>query len=337
MTTFLDRAPAPSYVRPGSHQHRAYRLDARDLVVESIDLVAPSVRHVVLAPVDGRPLASYEPGSHLVVDTPVGRNAYSLTGDGCAPQTYTISVLRRGAGGVSDWIHDSLGAGDTITVEGPRSMFAALHHQRHALLVAGGIGITPILSHARSLLRWGRSGEIVYVHRAGQAAHLDDVRALADGGLVVHEVSGADSARALLTERFAQQPLGTHAYACGPAGMLDAFLDIGRAAGWPEARLHLERFESAELDPGVDFVITPASTGHPLTVRSGVSVLETLVDAGFDVPSMCRQGVCGECRIPVRQAATLEHRDFVLTEQEKQAGDSILSCVSRGTDVEVDL
>lgn len=326
-----------AHVRPGSHQHEAYRRDARELVVESNDLVAPSVRHVVLAPAGGRSLASYEPGSHLVIDTPVGRNAYSLTGDGCAPRTYAISVLRRGAGGVSDWIHDSLGAGDTVTVEGPTSMFAALHHQRHALLVAGGIGITPILSHARSLVRWGRPGEIVYVHRAGSGAHLDEVRELADRGLVVHEASGADGARRLLAERFAEQPLGTHAYACGPAGMLDAFLDIGRAAGWPDSRLHLERFESPELDPGVDFVLIPASTGHPLTVRSGVSVLETLVDAGFDVPSMCRQGVCGECRIPVRSAATLEHRDFVLSAAERQAGDSILSCVSRGTDVEVDL
>ncbi|MET1038008.1 MAG: PDR/VanB family oxidoreductase [Aeromicrobium sp.] len=333
----LDPIVDPAVTRPGAHLHAAYRTEARELVVESVTAVAEAVRHVVLAAPGGVPLASFEPGSHVVVDTPLGRNAYSLTGDGCAPSRYTISVLRHGAGGGSDWIHDVLGAGDRLVVDGPRSMFAPRHHQRHALLVAGGIGITPILSHARSLARWGGSGEILYAYRAGRAAHLDEVRALAELGFTLREVSGAEQVRAALADRFADQPLGTHAYACGPITMLDAFLEIGRDAGWPDARLHVERFETADLDPGVDFEITPVTTGRPLTVRSGVSVLQTLLDDGFDVPSMCRQGVCGECRIPVRRAGSLEHRDVVLTDQEKATGGSMLSCVSRGTDVEVDL
>lgn len=331
MTAIIDT------VMNGRHQHVAYHRGQREVVVESATDVTPAVRHLVLASSDGSPLVSFEPGSHVIVVTSRGRNAYSLTGDGCSPSRYTISVLRRGQSGGSGWIHDELAVGHRLTIEGPRSTFAPMHHQRRALLVAGGIGITPILSHARALARWGGAGEVVYVCRPGHGAHLEELRGLAAHGIEISEVSGADAARRLMAERFADQPLGTHAYACGPAGMLDAFVEIGRAAGWPGARLHLERFESAELDPGVDFAVTPTSTGRPLTVRSGVSMLQTLLDAGFDVPNMCRQGVCGDCRVPVRQAASLEHRDAVLTDEERAAGDSILCCVSRGADVEVDL
>lgn len=324
----------PSAHQPSTHQHGAYRFGPREFVVTTAEHATPQVRHLVLVPRDGGPLAPYQPGSHVVVETGAGRNAYSLTGDGSAPDRYEISVLRCGDGRGSAWIHDELAPGSVVTVEGPRSMFPPRLDQRHALLVAGGIGITPILSHARYLARWGGTAEVVYSYRPGAAAHLDEVR---DLGFPVHEATSVEQTRELLIDRFADQPLGTHAYACGPAPMLDAYRELGLLAGWPESRLHLERFQTADLGPGSPFVVTVRSTGDRVEVAAGTSLLDALVSGGVAVPSMCRQGVCGECRVGVVSAGSLDHRDAVLTPAERKAADSILCCVSRGTDLEVDL
>jgi ferredoxin-NADP reductase len=324
---------------PPAHLHPAYATAKRTLrVVEAVDLT-PQVRHIVLAHPEapGRLLTPHEPGAHLVVTAGDKRNAYSLTGDGVSPRRYAISVLRKGAGGGSEWMHDGLAVGDLIEVEGPRSSFAPRHGQRHAFVVAGGIGITPVLSHARAAARWGLTVEILYSYRPGHAAHLDDVHRLAElSGITLREATTVEETADLLAERFADQPLGSHAYACGPVAMLDAYLAAGRAAGWPERRLHLERFSAPELDAGVEFRVSVASTGQRLTVPSGVSLLQTLLDAGLPVSNLCRQGVCGECEIPVA-SGVVEHRDLVLSESERAAGDRMLCCVSRGEEIEVDL
>lgn len=323
-----------------AHLHPRYATGVRTLRVVDARDAAPDVRHIVLADSGGGGLTPYEPGSHLVVSAGGHRNAYSLVGDGLNPDRYAVSVLRRGQGRGSDWLHDHLRVGDDLEVEGPRSSFAPRHDQRHALLVAGGIGITPILSHARAARRWARSAEVLYSYRPGRAAHLDDVRALAaEGAIRLVEADSVAATRELLAARFAAQPLGTHAYACGPVSMLETYLELGTAAGWRAERLHLERFEAPELDPGVEFTVSLATTGGRLTVPSGVSLLQTLLDAGLAVPNLCRQGVCGECRVPVRSGA-IEHRDLVLSDAEKRAGDTMLSCVSRagtGPEIEVDL
>ncbi len=282
-------------------------------------------------------LTAYQPGSHLIVTAGEKRNAYSLVDDGINPTSYRISVLRRGEGGGSDWIHDHLTPGATLEVEGPRSMFPAILEQRHALLVAGGIGVTPILSHARARVRAGGSADIVYSYRPGHAAHLDELRELATApGVSLHEVTTVEDTVAILGARFEAQPLGTHAYACGPVPMLETYVRLAARAGWPTARVHLERFSAPEQDPGAHFRAVVASTGDILDVPPGVSLLQRLLDGGYDVANLCRQGVCGECRIPVR-AGVIEHRDFVLSDNERAAGDSMLCCVSRGQDIEVDL
>lgn len=332
------------------HQHAAYVTAVRSLRVVQVRDLTPEVRHVVFEAPDGGALAAHEPGSHLVITTNPGtdrqrRNAYSLTGDGFNPRRYAVSVLRKdaasGGGGGSAWVHADLAPGDLVEVEGPRSSFAPRHDQRHALLVAGGIGVTPVLSHARAVARWGGSADIVYSYRPGHAAHLDDLRTLARRpGIVLHEATTVAETAAVFTEVFADQPLGTHAYACGPIAMLDAYVGAAQVAGWPSERVHLERFAAPELDPGVPFTARIASTGERLAVAAGTSLLETLLAAGRDVAHLCRRGVCGECLIPVRRGA-VEHRDLVLSEPEKRAGDRMLSCVSRAqradTEIEVDL
>ena len=321
------------------HQHPAYALGRRPLRVTGLTRLTDRILHVELADPEGRPLAGYQPGSHVVVDAGEGRrNAYSLTGDGVNPRRYGISVLRLddGSGG-SAWLHDHLTLGGDLDVEGPRSMFPAVHDQQHALLVAGGVGVTPILSHARAIARAGGSATVLYSYRPGHEAHLDDLRALCSDRIHLVEATTVEETGTALAALLASQPFGTHAYACGPAPMLDAYERAAAVAGWPVGRVHLERFVAPELDPGDPFTATVASTGLAVEVPSGVSLLDGLLAAGVPVNYLCKQGVCGECRLPVRTATALEHRDFVLTAEEKAAAAHIMACVSRGRDVEIDL
>ncbi|WP_299561036.1 PDR/VanB family oxidoreductase [uncultured Mycolicibacterium sp.] len=332
--TVVDTAPA----RFPGHLHPAYTTGPRPLTVVALERLAGDVLHITLADPDGAVLAPYQPGSHLVVTAGEKRNAYSLTGADLNPVAYEISVLRvPDGGGGSVWLHENLTVGATLEVEGPRCHFPPVAGQRHALLVAGGIGVTPILSHARAIARARGTAEIIYSYRPGHDAHVEELRELARRpGIELFEVTGIPETRALIAERFAAQPLGTHAYACGPAPMLETYTELARAAGWPEARVHLERFAAPEQDPGEPFTARIASTGQVIEVPSGVSLLQRLLDEGVAVNNLCRQGVCGECRIPVR-SGRIEHRDFVLTADERAAGDAMLCCVSRGCDLELDL
>lgn len=327
----------PAETRFPGHLHAAYDTTTRPLTVVALEHLAGDVLHITFAAADGTTLAPYQPGSHLIVTAGDTRNAYSLTRADLNPMRYEISVLRKADGNGSVWLHDNLVVGMAVEIEGPRCLFPAVADQRHALLVAGGIGVTPVLSHARAIARAGGTADIVYSYRPGHDAHVADLRALAQRpGIELFEVDTVEGTRALLADRLSAQPLGTHAYACGPIPMLDSYEELAALAGWPSARVHLERFTAPKQDPGQPFSVRVASTGAVLDVPAGVSLLQRLLDSGVPVNNLCRQGVCGECRIPVR-SGVLQHRDFVLTQDERDAGDSMLSCVSRGSDIEVDL
>lgn len=295
------------------------------LVVTAISDAAPAIRSVTLAAEDGRELPGHVPGSHLVVECGNVANAYSLTTEGIAPAEYGISVLRVADGrGGSKWVHE-LRTGDRVTVLPPRSGFAPVAIARRHLLIAGGIGITPILSHLRAARRRGQDVQVLYRYRDGAAAHVDDVRQLAgDAGMYTDRSSFSRA----LDEALAGQPMGTHLYACGPGGLTSLVLERAAARGWPASRRHVEHFGAAALDPGEPFELAVSGSGATLTVPSGVSMLAALEGAGFDVPNLCRQGVCGECRIPVT-AGTPLHRDLFLSDDERSAGDAVMPCVSR--------
>ena len=296
------------------------------LVVSAVREAAPGIRTVTFRRPDGGPLPSFVPGSHLVVDCGGRANAYSLVGESVSPSSYEISVLQvpEGAGG-SQWIH-GLVVGAEIEARVPRSAFAPIATATRHLLIAGGIGVTPIVSHLRAARRWGRETQVLYAFRPGYGAHAEDIHALSDGAAEMYPDRASLMAR--LDTVFAEQPLGTHLYVCGPGAMIDAVLAAATAAGWPESRLHAERFGLDALDPGDPFTVSLTSSGLTLEVPSGTSLLDALDDIGVAVPSLCRQGVCGECRIPVAGGRPL-HRDLFLTDEEKSAGDALMSCVSR--------
>ena len=294
-----------------------------DVVV--IDDAVPGIRTLTLARPDREPLPSFTPGSHLVIEYDGGANAYSLTGETAAPREYVVSVLEcvDGRGG-SRWIH-RLSVGDTVAVREPRSAFPPVLRATRHLLIAAGIGITPMVSHLRSAHRWGREVELLYIHREGRGAHVDDIKALTDHARFFTDrvAFSADVAAAL-----ANSPFGTHAYICGPGQFIDDVLALAVDFGWPASRVHVEHF-GGELAPGDPFEVELARSGDTFEVASGVSLLEALEAHGRTVPSMCRQGVCGECQVPVRSGVVLHH-DLYLSQDERDAGDAMMACVSRG-------
>jgi len=304
------------------------------LEVVDIDDEVSGIRTLRLARRDRGPLPSFTPGSHIVIEYGGGANAYSLTGETTAPGEYVVSVLEclDGRGG-SRWIHRELSVGDTVCVREPRSAFAPVLRARRHLLIAAGIGITPMVSHLRSARRWGRDGQLLYVHREGRGAYVDEIKALTD-----HARFFTDRAAFLaeLAAALANSPFGTHAYICGPGPFIDDVVAMAIDLGWPASRIHVEHF-GGELAPGEPFEVELASNGETFVVDSGMSLLEALEAHGKTVPSMCRQGVCGECRVPVRTGTVL-HRDLYLSQAERDAGDAMMACVSRAAGrLELDL
>lgn len=301
-------------------------MNSLELTVTVIDDSVPTIRTVTLARQDRTPLPSFTPGSHIVLRCAGVTNAYSLTGDSVVPAEYVVSVLDcpNGAGG-SRWVHRELAVGDVVSVAPPRSAFAPVLRARRHLFVAAGIGITPMISHLRSARRWGRETQLLYVHRSGRGAYVDEAKALAD-------VASFFTERATfyteLEAALATQPFGTHLYVCGPAAFMDDVIALAVELGWPASRVHLERFGIDALDAGEPFEVHLTGSGERFTVESGVSLLAALEARGHAVPNMCRQGVCGECRITACGGEIL-HRDLYLTEAEKEAGDLLMSCVSR--------
>lgn len=297
-----------------------------ELVVTDIAEAAPGIRSLRLSAADGGPLVPFVPGSHLTLDCGGHRNSYSLTNDGLDPDEYCVSILhvRDGKGG-SRWVHENLQTGDRLRAAPPRSAFAPQARAIKHLLIAGGIGVTPIVSHLRHARRWNHPVQLLYSYREGFAAHLDDILDLAGSDAELYDAQDEFCMR--LEKVLTDQPVGTHLYVCGPGPMIDHVMSTATALGWPPSRLHLERF-GVDLDPGDPFDVTLTNSGLTLHVPSGTSLLEALEAAGITVPNLCRQGVCGECRIPITRGTPL-HRDLVLDEDTKSGGTALMCCVSR--------
>jgi ferredoxin-NADP reductase len=306
-----------------------------ELIVTRAEIIAEDVRQLTLAAPDGARLPSYPPGSHLGIRWRPNRiNSYSLTGDGDSPAEYTISVLKvPDSRGGSAWVH-VLEAGDTVTAVPPRSGFAPVATARRHLLVAGGIGITPLLSHARWHLKWGNDFGLYYVHKPGRAPHVSETGGMygSQGGSFGKRNEFWDA----LGPALARQPLGTMLYVCGPRGLIDAVTGAARALHWPESRVRVEAFGAADEGPREPFRVRCAKSGREIDVTEGETLLEALERAEFPVSSMCRRGVCGECRLPVARGS-VDHRDLVLSAAEKAAGKHIMPCVSRAAGDELEL
>jgi ferredoxin-NADP reductase len=277
---------------------------------------------------DGGRLPDWDPGAHIDVMLGNGTTRqYSLCGDRWDAHTYRVAVLREPASrGGSVYVHDELAVGDVVGLGGPRNNFAMVPSARY-LFVAGGIGITPLLPMIVQADLVGAEWTLLYGGRTRSSmAFLDE---LACHGERVHVVPQDEAGLLDLDAWLAEPRPDTVVYCCGPAPLLDA---VGRAtAGWAPHRVRTERFVAAEQGAPVrvaPFDVELARTGTTVTVPPHLSVLEAIGVAGATTLSSCRQGTCGTCETTVLDGVP-DHRDSILADHERAAGDCMFPCVSR--------
>jgi ferredoxin-NADP reductase len=299
-------------------------------------LVAERVVALRLAAADGGPLPAWEPGAHVELSLPGGLvRHYSLCGDPADRAAWRLGVLREEAGrGGSAFVHDRLQPGDRLSASPPRNHFALLPGARRTLLVAGGIGITPLLPMIARLAAEKREWRLVYGGRRRAAmAFLDE---LAPHGERVTCVPQDKYGPIDLDAVLAGLAPSDAVYCCGPEGLIAAVEERFRS-GLP-GRLHVERFraDGAAVDHGEAFNAVLRRSGRSLHVPAGMSLLDALQGAGIDVPSSCREGVCGTCEVAV-VGGRPDHRDHVLSAGERASNRMMMACVSRACDGRIEL
>ena len=295
-----------------------------------------SVKMYELVRGDGTALPPFTPGAHIDLHLGNGmRRSYSLLNDPTETHRYLIGVRRDDGGrGGSVHIHRSLQVGDEVHVDAPRNNFTLDEAAKHTLLLAGGIGITPLLSMAHRLTALKKSWQLVYCGRnLAQLAFVEEARAMAQSAQAdfrLHLDGAPDSTPLDIYALMQQLPPHAHAYCCGPAGMLSAFRECEPLR--PAGTLHWEYFAAAPTDGEQkttgDFELRLAKSQKQFTVAANQSILDLLLDHGVELEYGCMEGVCGACRTGVLEGRP-DHRDFVLSPQERAANNSIMPCCSR--------
>lgn len=288
------------------------------------------VRRLVLRHPRRPVLPEPEAGAHVDIRLPDGRvRHYSLCGDPADHSQYVIAVKREAEGrGGSRWIHDNLTVGAEVHVSAPRNHFPLAVEAREHILIAGGIGITPMLAMAHRLRRDGASFTLHFcAKRAYKAPLLADAVDVCRTNLRGWFSGDAGGSRFDAAKALAGLSGQSHVYCCGPIRLVEAV----RAAAMhlPPRQIHLETFVPPALGPAQPFDMVIASTGQTLHVPAERSALSVLRDNGFRIASSCELGVCGSCECRYR-SGTVIHRDVVLDQE--QRNDTLLLCVSRGAD-----
>ena len=304
----------------------------RPMVVQQAELAAEGILRLRLASPDGKPLPRWTPGSHIDVecgDTGLSRQ-YSLCGDPAETGVFEIAVLREADGrGGSAWMHAHAVPGARLRIRGPRNHFRLNESASRLILIAGGIGITPISAMARRARELGLDYTLHYSGRSRRSmALVDELAALHGDRLHLHIKD--EGGRADYAALLAQPTPGAQVYACGPQGLLDAL--AGCCAAWPEDALRVEHFHSTlgTLDPTKEqpFEAVLKDSGIVITVPADQTLLTALRGANIDVQSDCEEGLCGSCEVRVLEG-DIDHRDVVLTRAEREANNKMMACCSR--------
>lgn len=305
---------------------------------------ADGIVELTLAAAGGGPLPAWKPGAHIDLhlaertEGPTGgpgeqpapglTRQYSLCGDPADCDTWRIAVLREPAGrGGSAHLHDEIGGGASLSVSEPRNNFELLAAARY-VFIAGGIGITPLLPMIAQAEADGAEWSLLYGGRTRRSMAFVDELESAHGPKVAVRPQDEHGLLDLSTLLHEIDP-GTLIYACGPGPMLDAAANASKH--WPAGSLRVERFtpvDAGESARSESFEVVLARSGLTLTVEPGQSILETADKAGVNVLFSCREGTCGTCETDVLEG-TPEHRDSLLTEEERAGNETMFICVSR--------
>jgi len=289
-------------------------------------------------------LPAFNAGAHIELQLGNGlRRCYSLLNAQDERRRYVVGVSRAPASrGGSRFIHEELRVGHRVLASAPRNNFPLTEDALATVLIAGGVGVTPIWCMVQRLEALQRPWRLYYAARTrAQAPLLDRLEKLAKssacGALTVNFDHEADGRPWRIDELIAQQNRAAHLYCCGPAPMLAAFETATR--DWPAKQVHLERFTAAGLaDKSAAFSVRLVRSGRTVNVAEGQSILDAVLAAGVDAPYSCLEGVCGTCETRVLAGAP-EHHCAVLSAAERAEGRSMMICCSRsrGGALELDL
>ncbi len=282
---------------------------------------------------DGSALAPFAAGAHVDVHVAPGLvRQYSLCNDPAERHRYLIAVLRDAQSrGGSVAMHETVNVGDTLRISAPKNHFPLMPAGRY-LLLAGGIGVTPILCMAERLANTGADFAMHYCARSPQrTAFRERIAGAAFADRVqFHFDSGEPRQKLDLAALLAGAADDLHLYVCGPAGFIDAVTAAAGAHGWPDDHVHLEYFGAAPQDKTGDqsFDVRIASSGQTFAIPADQTVVGALAAHGIDIPVSCEQGVCGTCITRVLQGEP-EHRDVYFTDEEHAQNDQFTPCCSR--------
>lgn len=304
-------------------------------LVYNLRYEAPGIVTVELRP--ATPETVFPPhsaGSHI--DLHLGNGlvrSYSLLNPATDSQRYVVGVLKdRQSRGGSKYVHEKIRVGEVLDISVPRNNFPLAEHARHSVLLAGGIGITPMLCMLDRLASLGQSADLIYCARSRrEAAFMQELDSMQSGKIKVRyhfddEVGTPPDLRTLLTG----YPGETHFYGCGPGPMLDVFKRT--CDNLKYAHVHLERFAAVEHD-GAPLINAAGCTvelrrsGRTIQVPAGSTILDAMMGAGIMPSYSCKEGICGACETKVL-AGEVDHRDSILTQEERAASKSMMICVS---------
>jgi ferredoxin-NADP reductase len=320
-------------------------VEQRELRVQQMTWEAEGVVSIRLTRIESdAPLPEWRPGAHLDVYVPDGTTRqYSLCGDPRDRSYYQIAVLREPESrGGSAFLHEQLRVGDRLLVTRPKHHFNLEEAPYHAL-VAGGIGITPIMTFAEDLERTGRPFSLTYGGRAADSmAFRQRLAPLGDRvTFLAEDVDGRPDLESLVRA----VPEGGLVYVCGPLPLLRAVEAAAETAHGPDQDMvRFELFSRAGIEvdvapPALDgdtYELVLAESGHTLRLKPDANILDVVLALGIDIENDCRDGICGSCITPV-VAGTVDHRDLVLTKKEQAAMDQMLICCSKPTSERLEL
>ncbi|WP_106284399.1 PDR/VanB family oxidoreductase [Paraburkholderia sp. BL25I1N1] len=308
--------------------------------VDSVRDEAHGVRSFSVSRLDGQPFDHYEPGAHIDVTGPSGvTRQYSLCGDPDQRDAHLFAVKREDTSrGGSRSLHEDVAVGSELTIGAPRNLFQLAPGAEEHVLIAAGIGVTPLLSMAYRLLKQQQRFVLHYFARSAEHAAFMPLlsRAPFSDYVKLHFGVAREQLDAVLGDCLADAREGTHVYTCGPAPFMERVVAIGESRLASEA-IHLERFaaeppsttsaESAALDT---FDVRIASSGATVRVDKDTTIVAALASIGIEVDTSCGEGVCGTCMVDV-VSGTPEHRDHCLSKAERASGKVICCCISRAT------
>ncbi|WP_018150951.1 PDR/VanB family oxidoreductase [Leeia oryzae] len=303
-----------------------------DVVIVDKYCAAEDIVCLTLASADGKPLPAFSAGAHI--DVFLGPNLcrqYSLCNPPSRHQTYQIAVLRDKASRGGSIKAHALKVGDALSISEPRNLFPMSDGASHSILIAGGIGITPILSMAEQLSAENGSFELHYVSRnQSRAAFLPRLMTTHLASYSNYYFSDQpEGDRFDIHKVLKDQPKDAHLYVCGPAGFIEMVISSAVSAGWDTDKLHQEHFKPANpVLLSAKFSVRLTRSGQVIPISAEQTVIHALAQSGIDIPTSCEQGVCGTCMVQL-EGGTPIHLDAYLSEEEKGNG-CFLPCVSRG-------